>query len=84
MELIRFLIDYIQLLREYGFDDEDALFPPNAALQNIVGLKTKERAPISTWKTSGSVTVALDSVCQSANVPKHTPHSVRHFVTEFG
>ncbi|AVX04943.1 hypothetical protein MXMO3_02430 [Maritalea myrionectae] len=83
-EFDQILIDYIKRLREQGFEDEDALFPPNADLRNVASLKIEGRPPISTWKSSGSVAMAFKSACQFANVPAYTPHSVRHFLTELG
>ena len=71
---------WIDELSKLGFRSQDALFPPDAALDRLCWLFKTDREPILPWQTDSAVRRAFRNGCKSAAIQYFNPHSARHYL----
>lgn len=72
------LIAWIEEMKALGGMPENALFPPDAALQMSTRLVRIAGKPIVAWETDAGVRRAFHRGCAAAGLPYFNPHSFKH------
>ena len=76
--------DWVTELRQLGCRDDDALFPPNEALEVPRLLNHVDRGPIIPWATEDGIRRAFALGARALGIPYIHPHSVRHTLAALG
>jgi integrase len=63
---------------------DDALFPPNDALEHHSFLMREAGRPIAGWKSGGGIARAFKAACDAAGLQHYTPHTARHCLVALG
>lgn len=71
-------------MRALGLRGDDALFPPDKALENSRQFRLEARAPVAPWSTEEGVRRAFQRGCEAAGVDYINPHAVRHALAALG
>ncbi len=69
---------WVDEMRALGLRGDDALFPPDKALENSRQFRLEAHAPVAPWSTEEGVRRAFQRGCEAAGVDYINPHAVRH------
>jgi integrase len=74
------ITDWVHSLRNLGFTDVDALFPPNDCIKHRPMTLGANRKPVAVMSTTYAVTAAFAVACRDQAV-KFTPHSAKDCIS---